>query len=139
MPLLFLIIVRLTKMNKRGFTVAQTVVTLVVLSIVILALVTLVSRVKTEQSRISGMKTVFTCNVNTIERLSKELETTGTLKLGETSTTVTYGFKPVVQTVTIAGSAEDHTYLVTVKSRVRGQTTSTSTSKVILSVGTLYE
>ncbi|MEG2266015.1 MAG: hypothetical protein RSC43_05180 [Clostridia bacterium] len=126
-------------MNKRGFTILQTIGSLIILAVVVLALTVLVSRVGTNRATIMNNQTLAAANVNQIEKLQRELSTTGKLVLGTRDVTSDYGFRKLKATITVEASPTDSVYLVTVKSRITSASAASMISTVVLSAGVYYE
>lgn len=126
-------------MSKRGYTLAQTVVTMVILSLVVLSITTLTYKVQSQKSDNTDRQILQVVNINKIEELNQELNSTGVLPIGNTQLNLSYGFKPCKMEVTIDGSEFDHTYYVKIASRLSGKQSRTVTSEVILSLGAKYE
>ena len=126
-------------MSKRGYTLAQTVVTMVILSLVVLSITTLTYKVQSQKSDNTDRQILQVVNINKIEELNQELNSTGVLPIGNTQLNLSYGFKPCKMEVIVDGSEFDHTYYVKISSRMSGKQSRTVTSEVILSLGAKYE
>lgn len=121
-------------MNKRGFSLAQSVITMVILSLVMLSLMTLTSKIKAQQSDNTERQMLSVLNVNKLEELNQELNSTGVLPLGSESLDTYYGMKPCVMNVTISGTPNDAVYHVKIISRFKGVQKKAVTSEVLLAL-----
>ena len=97
-----------------------TVIVMVVLGLVMLSLVTLTSKVKLQSSIITEQQTLSLININTIESLNHQLNSTGKLEIGSWTVRDTYQYKPYSSQVTVMGSVDSDIYLAKVVSRYNG-------------------
>ncbi len=126
-------------MNKRGYTLSQAIVTMVVLSLVVASLMNLTYKIQSQRAANTDRQTLQLININKIEELNTELNTSGKLPVGVTVENLSYGFKPCLVEVSISGSDQDHIYTARVSSRFTGKRSRSVSSEVLLALEAKYE
>lgn len=126
-------------MNKRGFSLGQSVITMVILSLVMLSSMTLTSKIKAQQSDNTERQMLSLLNVNKLEELNQELNSTGVLPLGTESLELYYGMKPCRMEVAISGNPGDDVYHIKIISRFTGIQKRSVTSEVLMALEANFE
>ncbi len=119
-------------MSKRGFTLAQTVASMVILSLIVVSLMNLTSKINSQQAVNTDRQTLQLVNINKIESLNAELNTAGNLPVGDSVENMTYGFSPCQVKVSVSEPDQDNIYTVKVSSRFTGKRSRTVVSEVLL-------
>lgn len=125
-------------MNRRGFTLLQSICAFVIFSVVMLGAMTLMSAMRSASTSLKSQQVLATANVNIIENLQHEAHTTGRVVTGDADTETKYGFRTVYSNVHVDATSLDSTYVITIKSRL-SRHSSPLVSKVMITTGVYYE